>query len=359
MRNQTAADAMKTERQYLRLKKLTGRDIVRIAAKHNLRELQAELGAESHIDHTRIGLNQVIAGAATAAEVAASAERLMQDANIGKLRRDAVRGVEIVVSLPAVSTIGPTAYFADSLAWVRGFFNVPVLSAVIHLDESAPHCHVLLLPLVNGRMAGSDLVGNKPRLQAMQTGFFEQVGRRYGLTRPAAQKRLSSATRHKAASVIVTAIQGNPELLDQRGVESAMLGVLARDPEPLLAALGLTIPLPTKPVKSFVEIMTKPCKLEKPIGFRGSAKPIGFDHGSTENHRTLSCVGFAPEPLPLPEAESISPDVFSRSQDDAPSEYWDSERGEFRQAHKAKSTSARNDAVLELERNLARLGQRT
>jgi len=216
-----------------------------------------------------------------------------------------------------------------------------VLSAVIHLDESAPHCHMLLLPLVTGRMAGSDLVGNKPRLQAIQTSFFEQVGRGYGLTRPAAQRRLSSATRHKAASVIVTAIQGNPGLLDQRGVESAMLGVLARDPEPLLTALGLTMPLPTKPVKSFVEIMTKPCKLEKPIGFKGSAKPIGFAHESTENHRTLSCVGFAPEPLPLPEA-TISPDVFSRSRDDAPSEYWDSERGEFRKAPIARATSVRN-----------------
>ena len=244
------------------------------------------------------------------------------------------------------------------LSWVRSFFNVPVLSAVIHLDESAPHCHVLLLPLVNGRMAGSDLVGNRPRLQAMQTGFFEQVGRRYGLTRPAALKRLSSATRHKAASVIVTAIQGNPELLDQRDVESAMLGVLARDPEPLLTALGLTMPVSTKPVKSFVEIMTKPCKLEKSIGFKGGAKPIGFAHGSTENHRTLSCVGFAPEPLPLPE-KTISPDVFSRSRDDVPSEFWDSERGEFRKAPQERATSVRNDAVLELERNLARLGQRT
>ena len=141
--------------------------------------------------------------------------------------------------------------------------------------------------------------------------------------------------------MIVTAIQGNPELLDQRGVESAMLGVLARDPEPLLTALGLTMPLPTKPVKSFVEIMTKPCKLEKPIGFRGSSKPIGFAHGSTENHRTLSCVGFAPDSLPLPE-ETICPDVFSRSRDDVPSEFWDSERGEFRKAPIARATCVRN-----------------
>ena len=169
---------MNTDQQFLSMKKLTGQDKVRRAAKHNLRELQAELGADSHIDHTRIGLNQVIAGPDKAADVADYADSLMRDAGVGKLRRDAVRSIEIIFSLPAHSTIGHTAFFSDSLAWVKSYFGVPVLSAVIHLDEAAPHCHMLLLPLVDGRMVGSNLVGNRTRLQATQTSFFEQVGRR-------------------------------------------------------------------------------------------------------------------------------------------------------------------------------------
>lgn len=321
---------MNADRQYLRLKKLTGRDIVRVAAKHNLRELQSELGAGGHIDHRRIGLNQVLVGADTAASVVADAERLMQEAGVGNLRRDAVRGVEVIVSLPASSAIDRETFFSDSLAWVRSFFSVPVLSAVVHLDEAAPHCHMLLLPLVNGRMAGSDLVGNKTRLQAMQTGFFEEVGRRYGLTRPKAQRRLNQATREKAASLIVTAIQDSPELLDSQDVESAMLEVLRRDPAPLLKALNLTMPLPEKPARTFVEIMTKPCKPEKAIGFRGNAKPIGFAQATPVNDRTLSCVGFAPKSSPGTAPESCPDDVFTRSNDDLPAEYWDSERGEYR-----------------------------
>jgi len=166
---------MNTTAPFVALKKLTGKDIVRIAARHNLREIQAEIGANGHIDHTRIGLNRILAGAATAAEVAAYAERLLADAGVGALRRDAVRGVEVVISLPPTSTVNQEAFFADSLAWVREFFKVPVLSAAIHHDEGAPHCHVVLLPLVDGRMAGSDLVGNRTRLQAIQAGFFEQV----------------------------------------------------------------------------------------------------------------------------------------------------------------------------------------
>lgn len=351
---------MNAERQYLRIKKLTDRDIVRVAARHNLREIQAEFGADSHIEHTRIGLNQVIAGAATAAEVAAYAKHLMHDANIGTLRRDAVRGVEVVISLPTASAIDHTAFFTDSLAWVRGFFKVPVLSAVVHLDEAAPHCHVLLLPLVNGRMAGSDLVGNRTRLQAMQASFFEQVGLRYGLVRPKPQKRLSTATRHKAASMILSTIQGNPGLLDRPDVESAMLLVLGRDPEPLLTALGLSMPPPSKPAQSFVEIMTKPCKPEKPIGFKENSKPIGFAHETHGKDQTLSCVGFNPEPQSLSEPENSGTEVITRYKDDSPSEYWDSERGEFSLPPKeGKPTSVRDEAMRELECSLARLRRHT
>lgn len=256
-----------SDRQYLGIKKLTGRDIVRVAAKHNLREVQAGIGADSHIDHTRICLNQVIAGAATAAEVASYAERMLNDAGLGKLRKDTVRGIEIVISLPTGSPIDLPEFFSNSLDWVRRFFNVPVLSAVVHLDEATPHCHVLLLPLVNGRMAGSDLVGNRTRLQGMQTSFFEQVGHRYGLTRPRTQQRLNSATRHKAASMILTAIHDQPELLDRKDVANALLESLGCNPEPALLALKLPVPLSKKSAKSFVEIMTRPCKPEKSSGF--------------------------------------------------------------------------------------------
>lgn len=325
---------MNAGRQYLSVKKLTGRDIVRVATRHNLRELQAELGAGSHIDHTRIGLNQVLAGPDTAAGVAADAEGLMRDAGLGNLRRDAVRGVEIIVSLPASSAIDPTAFFSDALAWVRRFFSVPVLSAVVHRDEAAPHCHVLLLPLVNGRMVGSDLVGNKTRLQAMQASFFEEVGHRYGLTRPKAQRRLNQATRDKAASLIVTAIQGSPELLEREDIESALLDSIRRDPAPLLTALGLTMPLPAKRKETFAGIMTKPCKPEKPIGFGGDSKSIGFAQVAPEKHRTLSCVGFTLKPSPQPRVRKLSDEGFSqgltRCRDDIPSEYWDGERGEYK-----------------------------
>jgi len=359
---------MNSATQFVALKKLTGKDIIRIAAKHNLREIQAEIGADSHIDHARIGMNKILAGAASSAAVAADAERLMHDAGVGNLRRDAVRGIEIVISLPTVSPIDYADFFSDSLDWVREFFAVPVLSAVVHLDEAATHCHVLLLPLVDGRMAGSDLVGNRMRLKVMQAGFYECVGQRHGLTRPKAPRRLNSGARHKCASMMFTALVDNPDLLLRPDVEKLLLEAFGRNPEPLLVALGMALPTPTKPCKTFTEIMTKPCSLEgpaKPIGFNRDSKPIGFVPDVPEKHQSLSCVGFTSKPQSFPDRSMASTDTsegcqdgdtFTRCRDDAPAEYWDSELGEYRSPPKAKPSSVRSAAVRELERGVARLG---
>lgn len=297
---------MDDSRQFLRLKKLTGKNIVRVAAKHNLREIQAEIGADGHIDAMRSCKNRTIAGPESADLIEQLAERLMLEGKVPKLRKDAVRGIEIVFSLPPVSAIDNAAFFADSLEWSRRYFKAPVLSAVIHNDEAAPHCHVLLLPLIDGRMVGSDLMGGRKRLQDIQISFFEQVGGRYGLVRPKAQARLSAMQRAKSASLILSAIQSNHELIDRVDIEHALLDTLSRHPEPMLTALKLTVPSQIKPKRSFVEIMTKPVKPEKAIGLKRYSKPIGFVPDLAEKEQTLSCVGFGAENMPVNDSESAS-----------------------------------------------------
>lgn len=335
--------------QFVRIKKLTGKDVLRLAGRHNLREIQAEIGADSHIDAKRICLNRVLEGPASAAEIAAQAGRLMEESGMGALRKDAVRGLEVITSLPPLSNANQPAFFADALAWVKAFYGVPVLSAVLHNDEAAPHVHVLLLPLLDGRMQGSDLVGNRARLQTMQTSFHSQVGQKHGLVRPKAARRLSAATRSKSALLILSALQSNPDLLDGAGIESALLTMFERDPEPLMNALGLSIPHPPKGNKSFVEIMTKPC---------GAEKPIGFDIPAEKKEQTLSCVGFDQKSLPVYDHKAPYQDDFTRCRDADEAGQWDSELGEFvKQQTSASRVSARKLAVAELGRAIAR--QRT
>ncbi|MBC7676751.1 MAG: plasmid recombination protein, partial [Rhodoferax sp.] len=200
-----------THVQFLRIKKLTGKAIIEVAARHNCREILAELGAApgSRIDPARVGLNRVLRGGETAAAVASQAQTLMDTAEVRPLKRTAVLALEIIFSLAPQSSIDHDIFFNESVRWAEQYFAVPVISAIVHNDEAAPHCHVLLLPLVDGRMIGSDLMGGRAKLQALQADFHTQVGQRHGLTRQAAQKRLSAATRKEAIDSAFDVLEAN------------------------------------------------------------------------------------------------------------------------------------------------------
>ncbi len=166
---------------FLRVKKLKGSGIIAVAARHNRRVIQAEMGAAGSIDPTRSHLNVTLTGPTTADDVGQLAKALMAAAGVGKLRKDAVMALEIVFSLPPGHDLDDRAYFTNCATWAGGYFGCPILSADVHRDEAAPHCHVLLLPLVGTRMDGSNLLGGKQKLMLLQRDFHKSVAARYGL----------------------------------------------------------------------------------------------------------------------------------------------------------------------------------
>ena len=88
---------------FLRLKKLTGGGHIAVAARHNRRAIQAEVGASASIDSTRSGLNETLQGPPTADDVAQLAKDLMRAAGVGvtrKIAKNQVMGLELVFSLP-------------------------------------------------------------------------------------------------------------------------------------------------------------------------------------------------------------------------------------------------------------------
>lgn len=166
-----------------------------------------------------------------------------------------------------------------------------MLSSVIHLDEGAPHAHILLLPLVDGRMNGSDLHGGLAKLWAMQKSFHDEVGERYGIALPSQKKRLPAAARTAAMLLARTSLQTNSALTD--AVIDALLKPHAKNPEMLLFALGLSMPAPKAKEKSFSAIMTTPCKPEplNPIG-KADRNPIGVvTSAALEPSQPDTCVG--------------------------------------------------------------------
>ena len=329
--------------QFLKIKKLTGSNIIAIAHRHNLREIQAERGADSHINPLKTCLSVVLRGAGNAADIAAEAVRLMQAADVLPLRKNAVMALEVVISLPPDSGIDEKALFEKSVEWAS-FFEVQILSAIIHNDEASPHIHIILLPLFDGRMIGHRLMGNRQRLQAMQADFHASVGQAFGLARQAPVKRYSAVVRRNAADAIVHALQKNQKKLDDPAIRDALRDCLTETMAlNLMTLLNLELPEPATPKKkTFAGIMTqnKPeRKIRNTIANISGKNTIAFTPEITpEKVQTLSCVAF-PILSTLPAAQNKlnsehqpdgPDDDYIRTHDDElTTGHWDEQRGEW------------------------------
>jgi len=258
----------------LRLKKLKGSGIVSKAARHNRRVIQAELGASGPIDATRSRLNITLMGPSTADEVAQLAKDKIIAAGITKIRKDAVMGVELVFSLPTDHGRDVIEYFTACARWAGEAFGGldNIISVDVHRDEAQDHAHVLLVPLFEDRLRGSDAVGNKKKLTELQAKFFKDVAAGFGFSKP--QARLSGIKKAQVTRQVLDKLRQDP------AAKSAAWAVIRdnveRDPAPFALALGIAITdTPSKPSKTMAQIFISKGKgrqKEKPIGFQ-SEKP--------------------------------------------------------------------------------------
>lgn len=281
---------------FLRIKKLKGGGIIKTAARHNKREIQAEMGATGSIDPTRSRLNYSLAGPAAAGDVGQLAKDLMTAAGVTKLRKDAVLALEFVFSLPPGHTIDDRAYFSDCATWAERYFGGVVLAVDVHLDEAQDHCHLLLLPLIDGRMTGSDMLGNKQMLMAMHKQFHLDVAGRYGLHK--APARLTGATKQAAAQAVLQRLRETGDSALQSKVWATLRDAVEADPTPFLMALGIELKAPEKKRKTYTEIFTSKGK-----GKATETNLIGFTPPAKE--RTLCSVGFAHKPPPAPATKPL------------------------------------------------------
>jgi hypothetical protein len=280
---------------------------------HNLREIQAEIGIRegSHIDASRCHLNETLRGLETAFD-ANQAAKAKFDEEVEKIRINASLGIEVVVSLGSELRIDYKAFFEDCTNWATNYYAIPILSSIVHNDESCPHCHVVLLPIRNGKLSASDILGGKAETFAMMADFYEKVGKQYGLTQQVtkkAAKRPSKPIEREIRELMFNALQPDCAWNDE-----VLRALVNGDGVTVLALMG--IPMPKG---GFTEIMTKKVKPEKPIG-HSSKSSIGHFAGSDlaefesvqnaesegENKCPISVYrSFISEPVLSPEPEPI------------------------------------------------------
>lgn len=242
------------------------------AARHNLREIQAELGATGRIHPSRSAENVLVAGRDTAEGVVALASSLLASAGIdpGKMRRDRVQALELVVSLPPGAAIDAEAFFARCMAWLAQALPLPVLLATVHRDESAPHLHVLLLPVLD-----SAYVGGKPieraALLRLREGFFREVAGPAGLRRDGAKLRGASKALGVAAVLERCEAMGLPAA--NGPLWPVLVAAIERDPTAAVLALEIDLTACRKDVKPS----------HKWIDSDDEQNPIGIEHAQSDD----------------------------------------------------------------------------
>ncbi len=240
----------------LRLGKVKGGNGVLSALKHNKRTLQAGRGAGANIDPLRTSFNYALTGSDNAEQIDRRAKVLMVQAGIDKPRKNGVMALEIIFSLPIDRHQQDTQpFFKDCLLWVKKNIPGALLSFDVHLDESAPHAHALILPLVNNKMKGHEIMGGKENLMRLINLFHSEVARHYGLSRNET-KRFTNQDKVDVVKQVLHSLVDDPVMKSM--IWSSVRDDIQKDPLPYAQLLGIEYkPQPASyNGKLFVQIMT-------------------------------------------------------------------------------------------------------
>lgn len=232
------------------------------AARHNLRELQAESGGRDHICMDRSHLNQNLYGCGSAAELVDRANELKIAYKVPrrKLRKDHVQALEFLISVRADTDIDVMAYFEASKNWlIEVFGSEMLLSAVVHFDESSPHMHALVIPIVDGQYVGGAPI-DKTNLPRLTKQFADWVGKPFGLSFEP-KKRLSSAQRDAAFDLVIDHLVENSDPAVSSRIWAGVVEQIKRTPQEFLKLLELKLPeVPRQGMKTSTQIFTSPGK---------------------------------------------------------------------------------------------------
>lgn len=165
-----------------------------------------------------------------------------------KVRSDAVFMNSFVIGSDGefFNTLPPwhhREFFEDCVRFFADRFGAEnIISAVVHMDETTPHLHLNLVPIINGKLCSKDIY-DKAKLSILQTEFWQSVGKKYGLLRGkegSTAKHLDTAE-YKAKKIIESAESYAENVKRQNAAyEKALQGDFAKSKSGLKEQLAAT-----------------------------------------------------------------------------------------------------------------------
>lgn len=327
---------------------------LRMAAKHNLREIQAEYGADyGKLDPTKSHLNEVLAGPKTASEIVNRNLQLFAATgkDPAKIRKDHVQASEHILSLaPGQEERGFFSLIVECFKGIYGAENI--LSATVHRDQDQPHIHILVSPIEGGKYHGGKLHNN---IQTNQNkAQIAKAVKPIGFAPPTTWRVKKHQINEKEAAVIAHLEHHQHPILNDPAW-SAWSKMIGNDPNPLFDFYKLDSESTPKTMSQ--ERLTKPIGIAvkapktrnlTSVGIgqqqRSNTSPPPADHQQTEiNYRQINkpvltdeVTQNAPAPEEIP--SGIDQIIRVRDSDFMPENY-DPETGEFYSPPPAKPSA--------------------
>ncbi|MCV2420290.1 plasmid recombination protein [Paucibacter sp. DJ2R-2] len=216
---------------FLKAKTISGTARLLYAIKHNRRQIPEKDGRRRRIDPDLAHLNAHLTGTAAASEVTAYARAWLEAAGVVP-RKNAILCIEFVISLPTRHHTELRQFFADATAWLGRRYGGEgnILSADIHYDEAKRHLHVLVMPLINGKLSGSKALGGLADLFRLHQQFGDEVAAKYGLTMLAG--RLSTKEKEYLAAAVIRRLHERHSPLLRDETWPSIRDAIHRDPVP-------------------------------------------------------------------------------------------------------------------------------
>ena len=207
------------------------------AAQHNLRDFKLTNDASHRIDRSLSPQNLVLEGPCSASEVQMLADQIVGQVKDLRLKKDHVQAIESLFSVPS-GYLDYECYFRRCLQWAAMHLQLPVLNAVIHVDESNPHLHVLQVPVRGGRHVGGSPIARK-QLSRLRKLFFDEVAGPAGFQRPNARLR-GELKAFAAEAVLAEALRRGLDLQSAEFWPTLKNGITG-DPLPLVKSLCIDL----------------------------------------------------------------------------------------------------------------------
>ena len=110
-----------------------------------------------------------------------------------KIRKDCPWAMEYIISFSPedkqrLSPKEQEQYFKDAVDFFKKYHGAEnVVSAIVHVDETTPHMHMVVLPIHEGKLNARHYMG-RVTLKKLHTQFHKEVAKKYGLSRGEEQK---------------------------------------------------------------------------------------------------------------------------------------------------------------------------